>query len=381
MQACLKQATKIISVFIILSFLVTSSLWAIKSASIVICAETGKVLHEHNADVITHPASLTKMMTLFLAFKALKGNKLSLYQKLPVSKHASIQAPSKLWLKPKSTITVKDAILACATKSANDAAVVLAESMGNGSESHFASLMTQEAKRLGMKNTIFKNASGLPNKAHITTARDMAILSQALHKKFPEYFKVFKEKKFVYKGQVHANHNHLLGKVNGVDGIKTGFTNASGFNLAASMTRNNRRIIAVVLGGETRHARDKKTTHLLETTYNSIHRTGPFKNQRQYESIDEIIYDIASAEDNVIPATSQGKSKLKKAIYSSTSGKSSSLKAKYTSMGGLLSEIDKPTLPQKRVMKKKKEKSTGQTLKNKRRYKKNAALHKRKKLR
>jgi D-alanyl-D-alanine carboxypeptidase len=153
-------------------------------------------------------------MTLYLTFKALEENILHLDQKLPVSKHASRQAPSKLGLNPGSSISVRQAVLALVTKSANDAAVVLAETLGKGSEAHFASLMTHHAHQLGMPNTVFKNASGLPHKHQITTARDMATLSRALYKHFPDYFKVFKEQKFAYKGQVHANHNHLLEIIN-----------------------------------------------------------------------------------------------------------------------------------------------------------------------
>lgn len=237
-----------------------------KYASIVIDAETGKIHHEANPDVITHPASLTKMMTLYMAFEALERGKLKMEDALKVSKHASVQAPSKLYLKPGTTITVKQAVLALVTKSANDAAVVLAEKLG-GTETSFAIKMTSKAKALGMSNTVFKNASGLPNPKQITTARDMATLSQALYKDFPEYFKYFKQQSFVYKGQKHNNHNKLLGKVKGVDGIKTGFINASGFNLAASVVRNNRRIIAVVMGGKTSRSRDQHMVDLLENTY------------------------------------------------------------------------------------------------------------------
>lgn len=247
------------------------SLWAVKKASIIICAETGKVLHENNADAVTPPASLTKMMTLYLTFKALREKRLTFEQKLPVSKRASLAAPCKLWLKPGAVITVRDAILGMVTKSANDASIAVAEELAKGSEPQFAALMTQQARRLGMSKTVFKNSHGLPEKQQsTTTARDMAILSQRLYKDFPEYFKFFKEPKFAYKGHVHQNHNRLLGKIPGLDGIKTGFINASGFNLAASVVRDNRRIIAVVMGGESAKARDKEMVKLLDTTYSNL---------------------------------------------------------------------------------------------------------------
>lgn len=279
-----------------------TSAFARKYASIVIDAKTGKVYHQANADGITHPASLTKMMTLYLTFKALREQKLKLNQKLYVSHHAARQAPSKLGLTPGTTITVKQAILALVTKSANDAAVVLGESLGKGSEQLFSLLMTKEAQRIGMTRTIFKNASGLPHIKQITTARDMAILSLMLYKDFPEYFRYFKEQSFVYNGQTHRNHNKLLGKIKGVDGIKTGFINASGFNLAASVVRNNHRIIAVVMGGQTSKSRDRHMTELLERTYSQVANKRPNPSQA-YETLDELIYTIdnSSTDTKQIP--------------------------------------------------------------------------------
>ena len=229
---------KVISLCLLFSLLLIPEGWAAKSASIAICAETGEVHHEQNADTVTHPASLTKMMTLYLTFKAIKEKKLTPLQQLRVSHYATQQAPSKLGLKAGSTLTVREAILALITKSANDAAVVLAEALG-GTEGHFAQLMTSQGRKLGMTKTTFKNASGLPNKLQVTTARDMATLSRSLYKHFPDFYHLFKTQKFAHKGVVHGNHNKLLGKVKGVDGIKTGFINASGFNLAASMVRDN----------------------------------------------------------------------------------------------------------------------------------------------
>lgn len=284
-----------------------TSLLAVKSASIVMCAETGKILHEQNADAVTPPASLTKMMTLYLTFKALREGKLTFNQKLPVSKHATSAGPSKLWLKAGSTITVREAILAMVTKSANDASIVIAEALGKGSEAHFATLMTHQARYLGMRKTIFLNSHGLPHKPHnVTTARDMATLSRSLYKHFPEYFKFFKEPKFSYKGQVHANHNHLLGRVPGVDGIKTGFINASGFNLAASMVRDNRRIIAVVMGGESVKARDNKMVKLLEATYSNLRQK-----KRHHNSIEDLIFELSPSETEATPI----KAKMQQAVY------------------------------------------------------------------
>lgn len=274
-----------LSLFCIMS---PSFLWAAQNASIVICAETGKVHHEKNADKITHPASLTKMMTLYLTFKALREGKLTFDQKLSVSKHATKVIPTKLWLKAGTTITVRQAILGMVTKSANDAAVVVAEALARGSETNFATLMTQQARLLGMSNTVFKNAHGLPNKAQVTTARDMALLSMALYRDFPEYFKFFKEPKFAYNGHVHINHNRLLGKIPGLDGIKTGFINASGFNLAASVVRDNRRIIAIVMGGESSQARNKKMEKLIEATYSAL--------AAQRNSIDDLLCSLLPPE-------------------------------------------------------------------------------------
>lgn len=311
-----------------------SSLEAVQKASIVMCAETGAILHEQNADAVTPPASLTKMMTLYLTFKALREGRLTFNQKLPVSKKASLAAPCKLWLKPGSTITVHDAIMAMVTKSANDASIVIAEELGKGSEVHFSSIMTQQARRLGMSKTVFKNSHGLPHKPQSSTsARDMAILSRALYKHFPEYFKFFKEPKFVYKGQVHANHNRLLGKVPGLDGIKTGFINASGFNLAASVVRNNRRIIAVVMGGESATKRNNDMVKLLEAAYSGNKR---LLQRKDYASIEDLIYDLPPSDTAATPV----RAKVHKAIYRERCQPSKTLKAKYkyTSVNDILTK-------------------------------------------
>ena len=351
MRACKQQALKVLFLLILLNIVGISAVIAVKSASIVICAETGAVHHQANADEITHPASLTKMMTLYLTFKALREKRLSFDQKLPVSKHASRQAPTKLGLKPGTTITVQHAILALITKSANDAAVVLAEALGRGSENHFAQMMTKQARGLGMAMTIFKNASGLPNKHQITTARDMATLSRALYKDFPKYFKFFKQQEFVYKGQVHPNHNHLLGKVKGVDGIKTGFTNASGFNLAASMIRDNRRIIAVVMGGKSIKDRDKKMVHLLETTHATLEGTTTPQQLEEYASIGDLIYALSPSEARAESIQIEN-SNLKNAVFLSNSGQLKTIKADNKSLDDIIKVIENENRDHKTIKKK-----------------------------
>ncbi len=236
--------------------------FAAPDAAIVVDAKTGKTLYADRADSKRHPASLTKMMTLYLLFDALESGRASLDSRIKVSAHAAAQAPSKLGLKAGSTISVRDAILSLVTKSANDMAVAIAEYLG-GSERNFAAQMTRKARELGMSRTTFVNASGLPDNAQITTARDMATLGRALREHYPQYFSYFSTPSFVYAGHRITNHNRLLGKVAGVDGIKTGYTRASGYNLVASVKRDNREIVAVVIGGETSSWRDKHTAYLI----------------------------------------------------------------------------------------------------------------------
>ena len=227
-----------------------------KYASFIINENTKRIYHNANADTRNYPASLTKIMTLYLVFDALKSKKISMNSKFKVSKRATRQPPSKLNLSAGSNITVKNAILALVTKSANDVATVIAENLGK-SERNFARLMTRKAKKLGMTRTTFRNASGLPNRGQLSTARDMATLGIAIRKNHPKFFKLFKTKSFIYKGIKYTNHNNLLGSYSGTDGIKTGYTNASGFNLVASVERNGQRIIGVVFGGKKARSRDK----------------------------------------------------------------------------------------------------------------------------
>jgi D-alanyl-D-alanine carboxypeptidase len=232
------------------------------SASIVVDGNTGAVLQASNPDATRHPASLTKIMTLYLLFERLDAGKIKLDTPLKVSEHASDQDPTKLDLKPGQTIPVEDAIKGVVTRSANDAAVVIAESLG-GSESEFAKLMTQKAHALGMSRTTYVNASGLPDDDQITTARDQALLGRAIQDRFPSYYKYFSLPAFVYHGIAIRNHDHLLGSVQGVDGIKTGFTRASGFNLVTSVHRDGRYVVAVVLGGRSSFQRDAHMRELI----------------------------------------------------------------------------------------------------------------------
>lgn len=236
-------------------------------ASIVMDAYSGTVLQESGADKVLYPASLTKIMTLFMVFEAIDKGRLTLTQRLPVSSHAAAMSPSKLNLRPGDTIQVEDAIYAVATKSANDAAVVLAEALGSGSETQFARIMTERAHQIGMKNSQFRNASGLPNRYQASSARDMATLARVLLARYPEYYHYFSTRKFTYNGVTHINHNKLLGKYSGMDGIKTGFINASGFNLVASAERDGRRLIGVIFGGTSSQARNDKMVKLLDAGF------------------------------------------------------------------------------------------------------------------
>jgi D-alanyl-D-alanine carboxypeptidase len=231
-------------------------------ASIVVDANTGRVLQETNPDSLRHPASLTKIMTLYLLFERLEAGKIKLGTQLPVSAHAAAQAPTKLGLKPGSTISAEDAIRGLVTRSANDAAAVIAEAIADDEDS-FAELMTRKARAIGMSRTVYRNASGLPNSEQVTTARDQAILGRAIQERFPRYYTYFSTPSFAFRGTVIRNHNRLLGRVEGVDGIKTGYTNASGFNLVTSMKRNGRHIVAVILGGRSAAARDARMRDLV----------------------------------------------------------------------------------------------------------------------
>ncbi len=240
-----------------------------KYASIVIDADSGAVLHEANADTPNYPASLAKMMTLYMIFEALEDGDLRLDQKITVSRRAARQPSSKLGLRRGDKISVNEIILSLVTKSANDAAAAIAEALG-GSERNFAKMMTQRARALGMSNTTFRNASGLPHRRQRTTARDLATLARALRKDFPEYYDFFSTARFSYKGLTHRNHNKLLARYDAVDGIKTGYIHASGFNLAASVKRDGRRLIGIVMGGRSPRSRDRHMIDLLERAFTQI---------------------------------------------------------------------------------------------------------------
>ena len=242
-------------------------------AAIVMDARTNEVLLEDQADEARYPASLTKMMTLYMVFEALERGELTMDSRLTASRNASRQPPSRLGLRRGDTITVDQAIRALVVQSANDVATMVAERLG-GSEARFAASMTARARELGMTDTRFANASGLPDNRHRTTARDMAVLAQALWRDFPEHYHVFQTPSFAWRRGSGRNHNRLLGQVEGVDGIKTGYTRASGFNLATMAERNGRRVIVVVLGGETAAARDAQVAYLLEGAYEEFARRG-----------------------------------------------------------------------------------------------------------
>ncbi|MGO9631139.1 MAG: serine hydrolase [Xanthobacteraceae bacterium] len=246
------------------------------TSAIVVDGNTGAALYASNADALRHPASLTKIMTLYLLFERLEAGKIKLDTPLKISAHAAEQAPTKLGVKPGQTLAVEDAIKAVVTKSANDAAVAIAENLG-GDEDEFAKLMTEKAHALGMSRTTYVNASGLPDDDQITTAHDQALLGRAIQERFPRYYKYFSTEEFVYRGHAMRNHNHLLGVVGGVDGIKTGYTRASGFNLVTSVHRDGRYIVAVVLGGRSASERDAHMRELINTHIKeaSLRRTAP----------------------------------------------------------------------------------------------------------
>lgn len=233
-------------------------------AAIVVDANTGQTLYARDENELRHPASVTKVMTLYLLFEQLEKGRLRLDSPLMISAHAAAQAPSKLGLLPGQTISVENAIKALVTKSANDIACAVAENIG-GSEAAFARMMTSKAHALGMSRTHYENASGLPNAAQVTTAADLAMLGRAIQDRFPRYYRYFSTHSFAYNGALHRNHNHLLGQVEGMDGIKTGYTRASGFNLLTSVRRRNHHIVAVVMGGVTAGARDRTMANLIET--------------------------------------------------------------------------------------------------------------------
>ncbi len=240
-----------------------------KDAALVVDGETGRPLYARNADALRHPASLTKMMTLYLLFEQLKSGQMTLATPLSVSEHAAVQPRTKLDLRPGTSLPVDTAIKAVVVLSANDVAVTIAEAIG-GTEGHFAELMTAKARALGMTHTYYDNASGLPDPLQITSASDLVILARHLAYDFPQYFHYFSTYSFGYRGATYFTHDNLIGRYDGADGIKTGYTGASGFNLVSSVVRHGVHIIGVVMGGVTARRRDSEMVRLLDDTFASI---------------------------------------------------------------------------------------------------------------
>jgi len=243
-----------------------------KDSYLIVDAASGRELASDQADELRHPASLTKLMTLYLTFSALDSGRLSLGDALPVSINALNAPPTKMGMLPNGSVLVRDAVMGLVTRSANDAAVLLGEALG-GDEDSFARLMTQKARQLGMASTVFRNASGLPNPEQVTTARDMARLANALLRDFPHYYPVFSVLSYSYRGRPLANHNRMLATYAGADGLKTGYTNASGFNLVMSAMRDNRRLIGVVMGGNSAFQRDRLMAELMDRGFATAQAT------------------------------------------------------------------------------------------------------------
>jgi D-alanyl-D-alanine carboxypeptidase len=234
-----------------------------RHAAIVVDGGNGKVLYQLNAEAARYPASLTKMMTLYMTFEAMDAGRLSKSTPIPVSAYAASRPPTKIGFRPGQTIDVDSAIYALCTKSANDVAVALGETLG-GSEERFAQMMTAKARQIGMRDTTFRNASGLPDDEQMTTARDMAVLGMALRKRFPQHYGYFGSRSFAYNGKTIRGHNDLLGRIQGVDGIKTGYIRASGFNIVTSVSTDGRKLVVVVMGGDTARSRNAEVEQLIE---------------------------------------------------------------------------------------------------------------------
>jgi len=234
-----------------------------KYAAIVVDAKTGKQMFEVNSTAQRYPASLTKMMTLYLLFEAMESGRVSKETQIPVSDYAASQPPTKLRFRHGETIDVDSAIRAIVVKSANDVAVAVGEALG-GSEQQFAAMMTAKARQLGMTSTVFRNASGLPDDGQYTTARDMAVLGMALRSRFPQHFHYFSESDFMFRGKLVRGHNDMLGRVRGVDGIKTGYIRASGFNIVTSYNADGRQLIVVVMGADSARQRNDHVEALIQ---------------------------------------------------------------------------------------------------------------------
>ncbi|HTW35901.1 MAG TPA: D-alanyl-D-alanine carboxypeptidase [Rhizomicrobium sp.] len=295
-----------------------------KDAALVLDGATGKVLYSRNADATRHPASLTKMMTLYLLFEQLKNGQMTLATPLPVSDHAASQHRTKLYLRPGSTIPVESAIRAIVVCSANDVAVAIAEAIG-GTEDHFAQMMTEKARQLGMTHTFYHNASGLPDDLQVTTANDLSILARHLAYDFPQYFPYFSTRTFTWHGETHQSTDHLLGVYEGADGIKTGYTGASGFNLVSSVVRGGAHVIAVVMGGRTARRRDAEMIHLLDATFARINQNPmlvaranvPWQNVAQDTQASPVIAGFQIAAAGVMPHAQDQDPNLSHAVASS----------------------------------------------------------------
>jgi D-alanyl-D-alanine carboxypeptidase len=234
-----------------------------KYSAIVVDANSGSVLYQSASDATRYPASLTKMMTLYMLFEAMESGRISRTTQIPVSDYARSRPPTKIGFRRGGSIDAETAILALVVKSANDVAVAVAEYLG-GSEDNFAAMMTARARSIGMRSTVFRNASGLPDPGQVTTARDMALLGMALRKRFPQYYSYFSATSFSYRGRTIRGHNDLIGGVDGVDGIKTGYIRASGYNVVTSASRGGRKVVAVVMGGESARARNANVEALID---------------------------------------------------------------------------------------------------------------------
>ena len=277
-------------------------------ASILVDAQSGEILESHNADQQCYPASLVKLMTLYITFQQLSSGKMTLQQKLRVSSHAAAQPPTKLGLRSGQRISVKSAILAITTRSANDVAVVLAEGIA-GTESKFARLMNQMADRLGLEHTTFYNASGLPNRRQRTTARDMAKLALAILHDYAPYYHFFQAKSFVFRGRTIRGHDHLLGRYGGVDGMKTGYTRASGYNIVTSAVRHDRRLLGVVIGGSSARTRDRQMMALLNRGFSRLRAKTLMADSQEEAGADDVVskYLEASGETTEDDLTSRSR--------------------------------------------------------------------------
>lgn len=244
-----------------------------KYAAIVVDANNGNTLFQSSATAPRYPASLTKMMTLYMLFEAMEQGRVGGSTQIPVSAYAAARPPSKMGFRAGEAISVQSAIQALCTKSANDVAVAVAEYLG-GTEDQFAAMMTAKARQLGMTGTVFGNASGLPDDGQRTTARDMALLGMALRSRFPNQYSYFSEREFAFRGKLVKGHNDMLGRVHGVDGIKTGYIRASGYNIVTSVQADGRRLVVVVMGGQSARARNAHVEELIARYLPSASRQG-----------------------------------------------------------------------------------------------------------